>query len=228
MAFASGELFGYDESKKCMSMKQLLLFLLLYVPFNLLAQDTKNTLPLQQKQTEEPRLRRFVVADMETHVPVRGAIVRTKSGYRDTTNYLGICFVPTKFDTLSVSHPRYLTERLVPGEAKDSTFLIPNMHRLSEVTIWSDRRLSALDGVDDALKKEAPARTSAPSGLGLVVTFDFAKMLDKRYRRDMKHLKKTREVFKQLDKDDEDPIVKAYQDAMEEKKKEAENNTESR
>ena len=44
----------------------------------------------------------------------------------------------------------------------------------------------------------------------------------------MKHLKKTREVFKQLDKDDEDPIVKAYQDAMEEKKKEAENNTESR
>lgn len=173
-------------------------------------------------------MRRLVVADMETHVPVRGAIVRTKSGYRDTTNYLGICFVPTKFDTLSVSHPRYLTERLVTGEAKDSTFLIPNMHRLSEVTIWGDRRLSALDGVDDALKKEAPAHTSAPSGLGLVVTFDFAKMLDKRYRRDMKHLKKTREVFKQLDKDDEDPIVKAYQDAMEEKKKEAENNTESR
>jgi len=173
----------------------------------------------------QPQLRRFVVADMETHVPVRGAIVRTKSGYRDTTNYLGICFVPTKFDTLSVSHPRYLTERLVTGEAKDSTFLLPNFRRLSEVTVWGKHNLSALDGIDDALKKEAPAHTSAPAGLGLVVTFDFAKMLDKRYRRDMKHLRKTREVFKQLDKGDEDPVVKAYQDAMEEKKKEAENNT---
>ena len=91
------------------------------------------------------------------------------------------------------------------------------MHRLSEVTIWGDRRLSALDGVDDALKKEAPAHTPAPSGLGLVVTFDFAKMLDKRYRRDMKHLRKTREVFKELDKGDEDPVVKAYKEAMEDK-----------
>lgn len=209
-------------------MKQLLLHLLLYVPATLYAQDAKKVPSLQQNPRVQSQLRRLVVADMETHVPVRGAFVRTKSGYRDTTNYRGICFVPTKFDTLSVSHPRYLTERLVTGEAKDSTFLIPNMHRLSEVTIWGDHRLSALDGVDDALKKEAPAHTPAPSGLGLVVTFDFAKMLDKRYRRDMKHLKKTREVFKQLDKDDEDPIVKAYQDAMEEKKKEAENNTESR
>lgn len=206
-------------------MKQLLLYLLLYVSFDLYAQDTKKVPPLQQNQMVQPQLRRFVVADMETHVPVRGAIVRTKSGYRDTTNYLGICFVPTKFDTLSVSHPRYLTERLVTGEAKDSTFLLPNFRRLSEVTVWGKHNLSALDGIDDALKKEAPAHTSAPAGLGLVVTFDFAKMLDKRYRRDMKHLRKTREVFKQMDKGDEDPVVKAYQDAMEEKKKEAENNT---
>lgn len=167
-------------------------------------------------------MRRLVVADMETHVPVRGAIVSTKSGYRDTTNYRGICYIPAQFDTLSVSHPKYLTERLLTGEAKDSTFLLPNFHRLSEVTIWGDHRLSALDGVDDALKKEAPAHTSAPAGLGLVVTFDFAKMLDKRYRRDMKHLRKTREVFKEIDKGDEDPIVNAYRQAMEEKKRTAE------
>lgn len=200
-------------------MKQLLLYLLLYVSFDLYAQDTKKVPPLQQNQMVQPQLRRFVVADMETHVPVRGAIVRTKSGYRDTTNYLGICFVPTKFDTLSVSHPRYLTERLVTGEAKDSTFLLPNFRRLSEVTVWGKHNLSALDGIDDALKKEAPAHTSAPAGLGLVVTFDFAKMLDKRYRRDMKHLRKTREVFKQMDKGDEDPVVKAYKEAMEDKKR---------
>ena len=200
-------------------MKQLLLHLLLYVPATLYAQDAKKVPSLQQNPRVQSQLRRLVVADMETHVPVRGAIVRTKSGYRDTTNYLGICFVPTKFDTLSVSHPRYLTERLVTGEAKDSTFLLPNFRRLSEVTVWGKHNLSALDGIDDALKKEAPAHTSAPAGLGLVVTFDFAKMLDKRYRRDMKHLRKTREVFKQMDKGDEDPVVKAYKEAMEDKKR---------
>lgn len=200
-------------------MKQLLLHLLLYVPATLYAQDAKKVPSLQQNPRVQSQLRRLVVADMETHVPVRGAIVSTKSGYRDTTNYRGICYIPAQFDTLSVSHAKYLTERLLTGEAKDSTFLLPNFHRLSEVTIWGDHRLSALDGVDDALKKEAPAHTSAPAGLGLVVTFDFAKMLDKRYRRDMKHLRKTREVFKEMDKGDEDPIVNAYRQAMEEKKR---------
>ena len=190
-------------------MKQLLLHLLLYVPATLYAQDAKKVPSLQQNPRVQSQLRRLVVADMETHVPVRGAIVSTKSGYRDTTNYRGICY----------SHAKYLTERLLTGEAKDSTFLLPNFHRLSEVTIWGDHRLSALDGVDDALKKEAPAHTSAPAGVGLVVTFDFAKMLDKRYRRDMKHLRKTREVFKQMDKEDEDPVVKAYKEAMEDKKR---------
>lgn len=203
-------------------MKQLLLHLLLYVPATLYAQDAKKVPSLQQNPRVQSQLRRLVVADMETHVPVRGAIVSTKSGYRDTTNYRGICYIPAQFDTLSVSHAKYLTERLLTGEAKDSTFLLPNFHRLSEVTIWGDRRLSALDGVDDALKKEAPAHTSAPAGLGLVVTFDFAKMLDKRYRRDMKHLRKTREVFKEMDKGDGDPIVNAYRQAMEEKKRTAE------
>ena len=203
-------------------MKQLLLHLLLYVPATLYAQDAKKVPSLQQNPRVQSQLRRLVVADMETHVPVRGAIVSTKSGYRDTTNYRGICYIPAQFDTLSVSHAKYLTERLLTGEAKDSTFLLPNFHRLSEVTIWGDRRLSALDGVDDALKKETPAHTSAPAGLGLVVTFDFAKMLDKRYRRDMKHLRKTREVFKEMDKGDGDPIVNAYRQAMEEKKRTAE------
>lgn len=199
-------------------MKQLLLHLLLYVPVTLYAQDAKNVPPLQQNQIVQSQLRRLVVADMETHVPVRGAIVSTKSGYRDTTNYRGICYIPAQFDTLSVSHSKYLTERLLAGEAKNSTFLLPNFHRLSEVTVWGKHNLSALDGIDDALKKEAPAHTPAPAGVGLVVTFDFAKMLDKRYRRDMKHLRKTRKVFKEMDKDDEDPIVNAYKEAMEEKR----------
>ena len=67
-------------------------------------------------------------------------------------------------------------------------------------------------------------RENTRGGLG----FDFAKILDKRYRRDMKHLRKTREIFKEMDKDDEDPIVRAYKEAMEEKKRATESKTESK
>ncbi len=203
-------------------MKQMLLYLLLFVSLGLSAQETKESQTVPQSETARPQLRKFVVADLETHVPVRGAIVSTKSGYRDTTNYRGICYIPTKFDTLSVSNPKYLTERLVMGEARDSTFLIPSSHQISEVTVWGDGTPSVSKGLTEQIRQIF--RENDRGGLG----FDFAKILDGRYRRDMKHLRKAKEIFKEMDKDDEDPIVKAYKQAMAEKKKESEGKTENK
>lgn len=204
-------------------MKQMLFYLLLLAPVALSAQEKKEGLAVQQGEDTQPQLRKFVVADLETRVPVRGAIVSTKSGYRDTTNYRGICYIPTKFDTLTVGHPKYLTERLVLGETKDSTYLIPSSHQISEVTVWGEGGPSVSKGLTDQVRQIFRENTPR-GGLG----FDFAKILDKRYRRDMKHLRKTQEIFKEMDKDDEDPIVKAYKQAMEEKKKATESNTESK
>lgn len=197
-------------------MKQMLLYLFLYVPLALSAQEEKTDQAAQRKEMVKPQLRKFVVADMETRVPVRDAVVSTKSGYRDTTNYRGICYIPVQFDTLSVSHGKYLTERLTAKEIKDTTYLIPNSHQISEVTVWGDGTPSVSKGLTEQIRQIF--RDNTPGGLA----FDFAKMLDKRYRRDMKHLRKTREIFKELDKDDEDPIVRAYKEAMEEKKRAAE------
>lgn len=197
-------------------MKQMLLYLFLYVPLVLSAQEEKTDQAAQRKEMVKPQLRKFVVADMETRVPVRDAVVSTKSGYRDTTNYRGICYIPVQFDTLSVSHGKYLTERLTAKEIKDTTYLIPNSHQISEVTVWGDGTPSVSKGLTEQVRQIFRENTSG----GL--SFDFAKMLDKRYRRDMKHLRKTREIFKELDKDDEDPIVRAYKEAMEEKKRAAE------
>ncbi len=59
---------------------------------------------------------------------------------------------------------------------------------------------------------------NAKSGM----SFDLAKMLDGRYRKDMKHLEKTRGLFKEMDKYDDDPIVNAYMKEMEEKRLAAE------
>lgn len=202
-------------------MKQMLLYLLLYVPLALSAQEV-NSQAVLQKETVKPQLRKFVVADMETRVPVRDAIVSTMSGYRDTTNYRGICYIPVQFDTLSVSHGKYLTERLTAKEIKDTTYLIPNSHQISEVTVWGDGTPSVSKGLTEQVRQIF--RENTRGGLG----FDFAKILDKRYRRDMKHLRKTREIFKEMDKDDEDPIVRAYKEAMEEKKRATESKTESK
>lgn len=202
-------------------MKQMLLYLLLYVPLALSAQEA-NSQAVLQKETVKPQLRKFVVADMETRVPVRDAVVSTKSGYRDTTNYRGICYIPVQFDTLSVSHGKYLTERLTAKEIKDTTYLIPNSHQISEVTVWGDGTPSVSKGLTEQVRQIF--RENTRGGLG----FDFAKILDKRYRRDMKHLRKTREIFKEMDKDDEDPIVRAYKEAMEEKKRATESKTESK
>ena len=127
-----------------------------------------------------------------------------------------------QFDTLSVSHGKYLTERLTAKETRDTTYLIPNSHQISEVTVWGDGTPSVSKGLTEQVRQIF--RENTRGGL----SFDFAKMLDKRYRRDMKHLRKTREIFKELDKDDEDPIVRAYKEAMEEKKRTAENKTESK
>lgn len=203
-------------------MKQMLLYLLLFVPLVFSAQETKTDQTVQQKEAVKPQMRKFVVADMETRVPVRDAVVSTKSGYRDTTNYRGICYIPVQFDTLSVSHGKYLTERLTAKEIKDTTYLIPNSHQISEVTVWGDGTPSVSKGLTEQIRQIF--RENDRGGLG----FDFAKILDGRYRRDMKHLRKAKEIFKEMDKDDEDPIVKAYKQAMAEKKKESEGKTENK
>lgn len=203
-------------------MKQMFLYLLLFVPLAFSAQETKTDQTVQQKEAVKPQMRKFVVADMETRVPVRDAVVSTKSGYRDTTNYRGICYIPVQFDTLSVSHGKYLTERLTAKEIKDTTYLIPNSHQISEVTVWGDGTPSVSKGLTEQIRQIF--RENDRGGLG----FDFAKILDGRYRRDMKHLRKAKEIFKEMDKDDEDPIVKAYKQAMAEKKKESESKTENK
>ena len=45
-------------------------------------------------QEPEKPLKKFVVADIETRVPIRDVIVITETGYQDTTNYRGICYIP--------------------------------------------------------------------------------------------------------------------------------------
>ncbi len=171
------------------------------------------TLGAMAQDAEQPK-KKLVVADIETHVPLRNAVVITQKGYRDTTNYRGICYIPETFDTLIVYRSSYLVEKLLPKEVRDTTFLIPSGKSIEEVTVWGKSASSRLtEGIDEQKKRILPNS----NGTGVVTSFDFARMLDARYRRDQKHLRNVRQKFREMDKVD-DPIEKAYLRALEEKK----------
>lgn len=171
------------------------------------------TLGAMAQDAEQPK-KKLVVADIETHVPLRNAVVITQKGYRDTTNYRGICYIPETFDTLIVYRSSYLVEKLLPKEVRDTTFLIPSGKSIKEVTVWGKSASDRLtEGIDELKKRILPNS----NGSGVVISFDFARMLDARYRRDQKHLRNVRQKFREMDKVD-DPIEKAYLRALEEKK----------
>lgn len=165
----------------------------------------------QQKQ------HRLVVCDIETRVPMRGVVVATKDGYRDTSNYRGLCYVPDNFDTIVVYKANYLPEVMLRKELKDTTYLIPEGSSVGEVTVWGK------NPIDDKVErwKQATPLPNPSSGFA----FDFANIIDRRGRRDKKHLRITREKFKEMDNSG-DPIENAYLKAMEEQKmkKEADEN----
>lgn len=172
-------------------------------------------------QEPEKPLKKFVVADIETRVPIRDVIVITETGYQDTTNYRGICYIPQTFDTLTVYKANYLTEKLLHKEVKDSTFLIPNSKRISEVTVWGKDRTTLLQENVDKWSRQN-GQLPDPGDAAAAVSFDFAKMLDKRYRKDQKTLRKNRKLFKEMDTYDDDPIVNAYKKEMEKRRLAAE------
>lgn len=182
-------------------MKHIILLLVLTLAvISLKAQESNDSTPLH----------RLVVADIETRVPMRGVIVSTKTGYRDTTNWRGICYVPAKFDTLTIYKHSYIPERLVQRELRDSTYLIPEGSSIGQVTIWGKNHVQ--DNV-----KEWKRYTPLPNPSSGGAAFDFAKLLDRRYRHDQKHLKNVRQKFREMDTTG-DPIVDAYNKALEEAK----------
>ena len=164
---------------------------------------------------QEPQRKKLVVVDIETKVPMRGVIVSTKAGYRDTTNWRGICYVPASFDTITVFKHNYIPERLLAKELKDTTSLIPAGSAINEVTVWGK------NDINQQVKRGVGYNPLPSPKSGVLGSFDLANILDRRGRRDRKHLKIVRQKFQEMDTTG-DPIVDAYNKAMEAKRLEEE------
>jgi hypothetical protein len=157
--------------------------------------------------------RRIVVFNLETKVPIRNVKVWTSNGQNDSTNYKGECILPEKFDTLMLSKPGFLATRIPFAQVKDSIPLLSNYHRIGEVTVYGvDYSKKIQENINSwvVFDKTEYALQHPASGniLGLLVYLG-----EKAYNALFKKHKAPEGPSLS-----EDPILKAYQEAMEEKK----------
>lgn len=83
----------------------------------------------------------FVVADMESRVPLRDVLVYTDNNQNTKTIWDGTFSLKEGFDRISFSHPLYEKRYVLKSELKgDTIFLLPKMNTLREVVIYGERR----------------------------------------------------------------------------------------
>lgn len=145
--------------------------------------------------------RRIIVLDMDTRQPVKGVAVKADRHPIAETDLLGRVSVPVVFDSITFSHVRYEHERLLHAEVSDTMYLLPKEHMLPEVNVTaaSPQMLAMFKAW--ALQGAMMGAAEAPGG---IVSFDFANMLDRRGRRDKKHLERAKEILKEWDKKPDD------------------------
>ena len=140
--------------------------------------------------------RKIMVLDMETRLPVEGVTVRVDSVATVRTNYLGEATIPQFFRNITFTHMKYVKERITFSEMADTMYLLSRSYTLDEVVVTGigpDLKHSMQRAHDNMLEDSKLKFSSAG------VAFDFGYMLDKRGRRDRKHLKKAKKILREWD-----------------------------
>lgn len=140
--------------------------------------------------------RKVLLLDSDTNMPISGVSVNTDEGENVTSDGKGIATLSMPFDTIRFSHLKYSSEMLKKEEVRDTVYLIPTVHLLPEVTVSElapEIKMRIKGWVAQAVAEGA---AMAPQG---IASFDFANMLDRRRRRDKKHLEKAKDVLEKWD-----------------------------
>ena len=152
---------------------------------------------------------KVLVCDGATHFPIRDVLVSVDGKNVGLTTWQGIINLPDSFQTASFKKKGYAPEKLFRSEVlRDTVFLFPAEHYLDEVVVIGKQVIDGRELLKMMPKRDILEKKPAHS----LLEFDVGLMLDKRLRRDRKHVEKLREVFKKMDglEDKEDPILKAY------------------
>ena len=152
---------------------------------------------------------KVLVCDGATHFPIRDVLVSVDGKNVGLTTWQGIINLPDSFQTASFKKKGYAPEKLFRSEVlRDTVFLFPAEHYLDEVVVIGKQVVDGRELLKKMPKRDILEKKPAHS----LLEFDVGLMLDKRLRRDRKHVEKLREVFKKMDglEDKEDPILKVY------------------
>ena len=161
-------------------------------------------LPLSSLQAQK-----VLICDGATHFPIRDVLVSVDGKNVGLTTWQGIINLPDSFQSASFKKKGYAPEKLFRSEVlRDTVFLFPAEHYLDEVVVIGKQVIDGRELLKKMPKRDILEKKPAHS----LLEFDVGLMLDKRLRRDRKHVEKLREVFKKMDglEDKEDPILKAY------------------
>ncbi len=163
------------------------------------------------------RAQKVLVCDGATRFPIRDVLVSVDGKNVGLTTWQGIINLPDSFQTASFKKKGYAPEKLFRSEVlRDTVFLFPAEHYLDEVVVIGKQVVDGRELLKKMPKRDILEKKPAHS----LLEFDVGLMLDKRLRRDRKHVEKLREVFKKMDglDDKEDPILKAYRQIQQELK----------
>ena len=152
---------------------------------------------------------KVLICDGATHFPIRDVLVSVDGKNVGLTTWQGIINLPDSFQTATFKKKGYAPEKLFRSEVlRDTVFLFPAEHYLDEVVVIGKQVIDGRELLKKMPKRDILEKKPAHS----LLEFDVGLMLDKRLRRDRKHVEKLREVFKKMDglDDKEDPILKAY------------------
>lgn len=145
--------------------------------------------------------REILFLDSDTRQPIAGVSVNTDEGETATSDKRGIATLSIPFDTVRFSHLKYSPEMLLKAEVPDTMLLIPTVHLLPEVSVVELAPEIKMQIKGWVAQAAAEGAAMAPSG---IASFDFANMIDRRRRRDRKHLEKAKEVLEKWDKKPEE------------------------
>ncbi len=99
------------------------------------------TLTLAAAAAPSAAQHRHVVADMDTHLPIAGAVVAADNGLRATTDATGRFAMAMPFTSATVSRKHYMQRRVGQAElASDTIWLIPQEVMLAEVVVTTPGR----------------------------------------------------------------------------------------
>lgn len=153
--------------------------------------------------------RTCVVADMETHVPIRDAVVHTNTNHWARTDYRGYFAMRYSFDSASVYKTGYVKTYIYNKNLPDTVLLLPQSHQLNEVEVYGkDMGKKNASSLGEAAR-QAAKEVVVPRGL---VSFNAFGWMDRRGNRDRRHLKKAESVISDLDSESKknDPVLDAF------------------